>query len=225
MKLPGLLPLSLLMFTAVLAVWLGVSGPIYLSVLREWQTLLGAFAVVAAASIAYVAAMSKVRQDREAVEREIFRKRLGLYLKIEFAMRLLLDEARSLDAHLAFGPVGCTIEVSVDEFRLTEPPELDEAWEYLDVFPAELVQELRTIRNGLRESKAHWDRVAAKSPWTWAEDSENIPPGREEMRHLAYEIWTACAIVAGGLDVRIRQMAPTLPEQERMLQIYGEPYP
>ncbi len=110
--------------------------------------------------------MSKVWHDREEAARELLRKRLGLYLKIEFAMRVLHDEARNLDAQLSFGPVGGTIEVSVDQFRLAEPPELDEAWEYLDVFPGELVQELRTIRNGLREAKAHWDRVASKSPWT-----------------------------------------------------------
>ncbi len=155
----------------------------------------------------------------------LLRKRLGLYLKIEFAMRVLHDEARNLDAQLSFGPVGCTIEVSVDQFRLAEPPELDEAWEYLDVFPSELVQELRTIRNGLREAKAHWDRVASKSPWTWTEQSKNIPPGRDTMCGLAHEIWMACAIVVTGLDRHIHRMAPTLPEQERMLQIYGEPGP
>jgi hypothetical protein len=113
----------------------------------------------------------------------------------------------------------------VDEFRLAEPPELDEAWEYLDVFPGELLQELRTVRNGLRESKAHWDRVASKSPWTWAEETENIPPGREKMCSLSHEIWMACAIVVNGLEAHIHKMAPTLPHQERMSQIYGDPGP
>lgn len=40
-KLPGLLPISILMFTAVLAAGLALDGPINLSGLRDWQALIG----------------------------------------------------------------------------------------------------------------------------------------------------------------------------------------
>jgi hypothetical protein len=231
-KPPILLPISLLiLFTSatVLTVLLGIFGP-----LKEWQILVGPLAVLAAASIAYIAAMQKVWHDRENSERELLharenserellRKRLGLYLKIEPAMRRLHDQAKDLCTHLGFGPIGCIVEVSVDEFRLAEPPELDEAFEYLDVFPGEVVQELRTIRNGLRESKAHWDSVASKSPWTWAEESKNIPPGRDKLCGLSRGIQDACDVVVNRLEAHIHKMAPGLPEQERMLLIYGDP--
>ena len=55
-KLPGLLPISLLMFATVFTAWLGILGPVNLAALKEWQTLLGAGAVIGAASIAYFAA-------------------------------------------------------------------------------------------------------------------------------------------------------------------------
>lgn len=60
-NLPGLLPISLLMFTAMLAVWLGLAGPVDFSRLEKWQPLIGA--LITGAGI-LVASWNVTRQMR-----------------------------------------------------------------------------------------------------------------------------------------------------------------
>ncbi|MGO4715435.1 hypothetical protein [Bradyrhizobium sp. 2TAF24] len=67
--LPGLLPISLIMLTAVLVVWLGFAGPLisetdakgWLAVVEKWQTLIG---VLGAFGVGYLAVRPVWRQVR-----------------------------------------------------------------------------------------------------------------------------------------------------------------
>src|ERR1035437_3087036 len=78
--LPGLPTFAALMLAAMIAVWLGVAGPVELAKIKGWQTLIAAF--VAAAGI-YFAARNVSRQIRITIlsrEEDRIEKQLpGLY--------------------------------------------------------------------------------------------------------------------------------------------------
>src|SRR5438128_2350404 len=71
--------------------------------LKDWQTLITGFMALIAASIAYWGATAKVRHDREIVETEIRRRKLALYLKIEFSFRELSGIAHEKAGGITFG--------------------------------------------------------------------------------------------------------------------------
>jgi hypothetical protein len=129
---------------------LNLWGPIDISELQKWQTLMTGFMAIVAAGIAYRGATAKVRHDREVVEAENKRRKLALFLKIEFAFRQLSEKARNKDAVLTFPPVDVDQEIGRNQLSVAEPPELEEAWTCLDLFPRELIAEIRNVRNCLR---------------------------------------------------------------------------
>jgi hypothetical protein len=118
--------------------------------LKEWQTLIAGLLAIVAATIAYWGATAQVRYLEAAAETEANRRRLAIYLKIEFALRQLAEQARHLDTKFMFGSAFDTMYQAGD-FLLDEPDELEEAWEYLDLFPRTIIAEIRTIRNSLRQ--------------------------------------------------------------------------
>jgi Pentapeptide repeats (8 copies) len=75
-----------LLCATVLAVWLGILGPLRpdLSGLRNWQTLMAALVAVGVALIAYKAAMQKARLDREIGDREVLGNQDGVVSAIVY---------------------------------------------------------------------------------------------------------------------------------------------
>ena len=96
-KLPGAGTMSVLFLAAVLTAWLGIAGPINIEGLYRWQTFLASLIAVAAALIAYVAAMAKVKLDKQISDEEILRRSLAMSLKLEFALQVLRQEVRELE--------------------------------------------------------------------------------------------------------------------------------
>ncbi|MDO9489855.1 MAG: hypothetical protein Q7J32_15890 [Sphingomonadaceae bacterium] len=140
--------ISLLMFTVVLTVWLGVGGPTNTAALKDWQTLMAAVVALGAATLAYNAAMAKVRFDeRTAVQNEC-RKVLGIFLRFDFAVDVLRYEAE-LMAELTEQPATPTENntVIVDDLTFNEMPEIKEAWSNLDYFPVELSRSFYSVQN------------------------------------------------------------------------------
>jgi hypothetical protein len=145
-KLPGVGAVAALMLAALLSVWLGIAGPINIEGLHRWQTLLASFVALAAAATAYVAAMAKVKQDKQISDEQLMRRSLALLLKLEFAVQVLRQEGRELEEKL--GDWKTTSFKTVD-LAISEPKEILEAWETLDLFPGDIILALRTLRAGL----------------------------------------------------------------------------
>jgi hypothetical protein len=192
--------------------------------LKEWQTLVSAVLALGAASLVYRASMAKVELDREQAGRDLKRRQIGILIKVDFACRDLHDDARMLSAQMSFLPVGEHANTTtVEELRLIEPPEFEEAWQHLDVFPALCIQELRNIRGAVRQLSKHLNVIQSSSPWTITEHTATLPPGRETINALADEIWQSCAVLQTELQAAISELAPRIGENERMVAIYGEP--
>jgi hypothetical protein len=99
--------------------------------LKDWQTLIAAFVALGAATLAYRGAMAKVTQDGEQHKREFLRRQLGLYLKLDIAIRNFHFDLGRLFITLGRKNEGEAVEASLLKF--TEPPEISEAWDNLDI--------------------------------------------------------------------------------------------
>src|SRR5947209_605163 len=93
--LPNLQTMAVLLLGALIAVWLGIAGPMDLSKLKEWQTLVAAIVAPSiafgAAIVAYKAAMAKVNFDRKVHEETARRQRRGMLLRLRFALEHFIN--------------------------------------------------------------------------------------------------------------------------------------
>jgi hypothetical protein len=135
--------MSAFLLAGILAVWLGIAGPINIEGLQRWQTLLASFVAVIAATIAYFAAMAKVRQDKQISEEQVLRRALAIFLKLEFAIQVLRQEARDLEKKVQDYR---NKSFKTADLAILEPKEMLEAWDTLDLFPSDLMQALRMLR-------------------------------------------------------------------------------
>jgi hypothetical protein len=210
----------------MIVTWLDFWGPIDLSKLEKWQTLIAGtttgFMALIAASIAYRGATAKVRHDREIVAQETTRRKLALYLKLEFAFRQLVETTRHLDVPFMFANGMPDRTFGAQDFALSEPPELEEAWASLDIFPRQSIAQIRNVRNSLRKlaaikadlgdkrvnSKSH----VADKPWIIG-----------EAHSLMTNIWNSALFAADDLVPHIRELAPEMDEADKMMRLYGDP--
>lgn len=142
----GLLAVSLMIFSCVTLSAL-VVDPKGFS-LSAWQPLLAALIALGGAGIVYRSAMAKIDFDREAVERQERGRRRGILLRIQFALQVLRHDAlvlSSLDTDLSH----FTAEEIKDHWRLRTENALDEAWQNLDLFPAETASALSDVRTNI----------------------------------------------------------------------------
>jgi hypothetical protein len=218
---------GIVLILAIVA-WLDLWGPVDVSKLQNWQTLTAGIATgsmaLIAATIAYVGATAKVRFDREVAERDDKRRKLALYLKIEFAFEQLIEKGRSLGVHFTFGPVVGNQNFSARDFHIDEPPELEEAWASLDIFPRHLIAEIRNVRNSLRKLLAIKVELGDKTVSANSEIADK-PWIIDQAGKLIDEMWHSAAIVRDELKPLIQELAPEMDESERMIHIYGEPGP
>jgi hypothetical protein len=204
----------------LIVMWLGLWGPVDLSHLKEWQTLTTGILALVAAGIAYLGATAKVRYDREVLAAENQRRKLALYLKIELALQSLSNKARSLEFNLGDPPVNEDRLVTHEAlFAITEPPELEEAWMYLDLFPRETIAEIRNIRNRLRTLADFYNRFKDKVVWRVGAD---IPIETKLICEELRGLWQSARLVVDSLRPLIWKMAPEMDTEERMTRIYGD---
>jgi hypothetical protein len=186
--------------------------------LKEWQTLIaGAFAV-SGGFLAYKGAMAKVTQDGELARREFLRRQLSAFLKLDITVRNFRDVASEREAQITFVDPGGRI--TVGELNLEEPPEIEEAWDNLDVFPRHLIREIALIREGLRRLEVLMEGLPFDRQLVAGEK------GSQTRLDLVHEqigaIADSCGVIADGLAPEIERLAPFLPDQQRALAIYGE---
>jgi hypothetical protein len=119
--------------------------------LKDWQTFMAACVALVGGTMAYRGAMAKVNLDRDLAEFQRRRVRLALFLKVEMALTLLEGEVMRQRKWADVSPtlVGMR-KISVPDFKFNHPPELDQAWDNLDLFADETVTTLANIRSTLR---------------------------------------------------------------------------
>ncbi|WP_315716347.1 MULTISPECIES: hypothetical protein [unclassified Bradyrhizobium] len=222
-NLPGLPTISALMLTTILTVWLGLWGPIDLSKLEKWQTLMASILALVAAGIAYRGATEKVRHDKAIAAAEEARRKLALYLKMEMACRLAAGRAHEMQTGLMFPPVDEDKIISRSTlFQIDEPPELEEVWAFLDLFPRKALAQIRNVRVSFREL-AELSKRTNKEEFVWKLDVEQAPWVIRDANAALCAIWQSGTLVADVLEPLITEMAPEMDENERMNRIYGEP--
>jgi hypothetical protein len=118
--------------------------------LKQWQTILSALIALTAATLAYSAAMAKVRFDENTARQTEYRKTLGVFLRFDFAMDVLKYEAKNfLVATDAPASSAENNILEVNDLALSEMPEIKEAWSNLDYFPVELSRSFYSVQNAV----------------------------------------------------------------------------
>jgi hypothetical protein len=135
---------------------------------------------------------------------ELKRRKLALYLKLEFTFAQLYDRAKIVDERFTFPPINESWYFKVADIEIKEPLELEEAWAYLDIFPSTTIAEIRSVRNSLRGLQAICDRLGDQL-LEIKPDVEN--PIGNEISGCASEIWMACEIVNAELNPADRKIS------------------
>lgn len=205
-----LLAISLLFFTAIIAIWFALAGIPDLSAVQEWQTLMaslialfGAFKVFTGAKLAYTAAMAKIELDRELHAREAARITLGVCLRLEFSLRELLLQVRNQLLRVPANR-GRDVIVRIDDFDLAMQSKLDEAWANLDRFPRRLSQEISDIRGSYFDYK-EMIRINPGAEWRYG----FVTPEPEETIQLR-EILKGMEKHCVSAIARVRELAGSL---------------
>jgi hypothetical protein len=147
--------ICLLIFSVVLLCAISVDPKGF--TLRDWQPLMaailtlgGAGIVYRGAMLAYRAAMAKVDFDREVNARESRRLALGVCLRLDYALKVLVYEAENTRlSSVTTTPASGPKTIKLDEVVFSRETETDEAWNNLDRFPRQLAQYIGEVRGSL----------------------------------------------------------------------------
>ncbi|WP_398479267.1 hypothetical protein [Tardiphaga sp.] len=216
--------IQLILATIVMAVAINVVswGPPNFDKLEKWQTLMAGCLAIIAACIAYWGSSSQARLNERLHREELARRKLALFLKMDFACRLLADRAREIDAQTTFSPIDERQHFSHDDFEIEEPPEIDESWSHLDLFPRPIIAEIRTVRNDIRRLRYFLISIRdAAYYWDPAQDEAPFPFDR--VNELASNLWQAAEAIAETLRPMITELAPEMDESTRFQLVYGLP--
>jgi len=175
--------------------WLGVWGPLDLNALKEWQTLLSALVALAAATIAYRVGMAKVNLDRELA---VDGKRLGLQLRLSFALNQLWPQAASVaDATNPFKLYNKQKIVPISTLTILEPPEIAEAWGNLELLSKDVNLRLLIIRSALQHLNI---TISAHSQ---EEMTVSIGGPSDNIHNSAAAVANACKNILAELTVEL----------------------
>src|SRR5262245_47776040 len=145
----NIVPISLLC-AAVLIALLAFFHPDKFAALQPWQTLLGSFVALGAATVAYTAAMAKVAFDERTARENERRKALGIFLRLDFALDVFKYEAKEyLSATELPKDSSGNDTTDIGDIALSSLEEIKEAWQNLDYFPVELSRAFYDVQNDL----------------------------------------------------------------------------
>lgn len=205
----------------MIVTWLGLWGPVNLEAIKGWQILIAGCLAICAAIIGFFGSSANARFSAKVHREDLARRKLALFIKIEFACRQLVERGRW--AEVLFPPIYGDTHYPRGPFVIDEPAEIEEAWTYLDVLPRDLISEIRTVRNTIRELAA----LLKKHPedrflWPLSE-ADQMPYPLSEMSNLAHKLWQSAAVIADTLDPLIIAMAPEMDQNDKLNLIYGDP--
>jgi hypothetical protein len=165
--------MSALMLAAMIAAALGIRGPIDVSDIKEWQTLLAACIAIAAAVIAYLAA--KLNFERSLHEGEKSRRSQNILVRVRYAAVILRANVAATRNRLQPAAVfGTANDVVVKDIWIRWPPEFQEAWENLGIFGPGAVEMIVNIKYHLDLFDEAVARLDKAYRYDWAHMPEEI---------------------------------------------------
>lgn len=233
-NLPGLSPIWLMALALTLAVLLLTAIPILVSVnainstawIQFAGSIIASIIAISGAGIAYFGVLERMRFDRSLDDRVQERKRLALFLKLEYALLSLKQRTFEVGTLIAIPSLPLPrgeMKHNREDVMIAAPPELEEAWEYLDLFPRRSIAEICHLRNSLRELAHLYEK--GSWPILVTPDTDRGPPLRDEIDDLAFIIHTASALILEDLQPIIRSIAPETPHSERLARAYPRSEP
>jgi hypothetical protein len=158
--------------TIIIAIWRDPSD----FSLKDWQTFMAACIALVGGMMAYRGAMAKVNLDRDSADHRSRRERIALFLKVEMALSLLEGEVMRQRKWADIPISKPARKISVSDFEFGHPPELDEAWNNLDLFADETVTTLGNIRSTLRTIDGNNRLWGPGATWeyTWIQMPDEI---------------------------------------------------
>ncbi|SPP92809.1 hypothetical protein [Bradyrhizobium vignae] len=148
-----------------------------------------------------------------------------LYLKVEIAFKQLIETVRSRQSKFTFAPILENDEFSARDLDFEEPPELEEAWMSLDIFPRHLIAEIRNVRSSLRKMKSFKAQIGDRTILYKTSDPANKPWLVEQADNALNDTWHSAAVVVEDLKPLIQELAPEMDENDRLHKIHGSPGP
>jgi hypothetical protein len=200
--------------------WLGLWGPVNLDAVKGWQQLIVGCLAIGAALIAYWGSSATARFSARIHREELQRKKLAMYLKLEFSCRQLREQGRS--AGIFVGQMNVDVRYDRERFVIDEPAEIEEAWAHLDILPRSLISEMRALRNSIREMAALL-KANPQAFFIWPADADHAIYPVFQLGQCANVVWQSATVISDTLEPLIVEMAPEMDQQQKMSMIYGEP--
>ncbi len=108
---------------------------------------MAAFVALGAAALAYTAAMKKVRFDSLVAEQNEKRRKRGIFLRLDYTIKVLRHEADILSRKFAPPESGAEKSVGGSDFSFKQSEAaLKEAWDNLDCFSSDEARALSDIK-------------------------------------------------------------------------------
>ncbi|MEH2497891.1 hypothetical protein V1294_004370 [Bradyrhizobium sp. AZCC 1678] len=206
--------ICLLLFAAALVAWTGIFEPANTTTLKDWQPLMAAFIALIGGTLAYRGAMAKVNADSDRDQRELDRKKIGLYLRLLYPIEKMRVQSGDVRKVLT----GYTVSARrfpPSAIRIGMLEEVEEAWKSLELFPVEVAVALDIIRTELPKAKRLLDTYPESDiieiPSTGMRYSDALRPYADTCEKL--EVATAKLIATLGQEVvRIRSLKSAATE-------------
>ena len=140
-------------------------GHDFYDIAKDFQPAVAALIALAAAAIAYIAAMKKVSFDREVDRRKEADIRLGIYLRLMLQIRRMIEDADGNIAWIEHALRNKPRPPDVSEFDdfdwsdqlsfslIFDYDEVENAWRSLNLMPFEAIEDIDRIRQTIIASK------------------------------------------------------------------------
>jgi hypothetical protein len=216
--------MSALMLGAIIVAWLGLWGPINLTRLQQWQTLLAAIIAPSialyAATLAYQGAMAKVNLDREELDRRRVSEQLGLILRLRAAAERVSEDVSAKIKLLNFQPTADPLITSKtfgpEHLRIVTPDELNEAWTRLDMFPEILIKKIDILRRLLPSLQDEMEKFAEQKwsvqwPSRFSVNLSGVPVYRQPVADDYLVLYLSrCRTIKESCDVLVTELGAAI---------------
>lgn len=172
------------------------TGYLGVSTLEKWQPLMAAMTALAAATLAYRAAMAKVEYDQEIRKEDDRRRKHGVMLKLRLAARQL--EKFSADLALSARAASPKGGLAYQDFFVELPSEFQEGWDNLEMLSAPVADSLASARDA-----AMWLEAFADDDASVLSDKGNI---LESIVMRLEKLSTATRIIAEVIEEELRDL-------------------
>ena len=205
------LPICFLIFATVIVVAMARDPQGF--VLKDYQTITASIIALGAAGLAYIAAMAKLHFDEGASKENDRRKALGIFLRFYYAVDVLMYEAGEL-LHLTADPTDPSKNRSIsvdDDVAISDLPELQEAWNALDVFPSNLVDAFYEVQND-RYNFLTFRKDNAGEKYR-CEYGMTAPSDLTYLRDILSDLNCSCGTALARARLAIRAVGGTPPDE------------